>query len=458
MTRSGVHRLRESKTARAVTGSLGAALGTQLALMWSGIAVARMLGVDDRGHLALFALLVAILAMVGMFGLPVGVTYFLARGSSVRRMAAELRPLLIAQFAVLTPVQVAVLVVVFGHADASVRDAAWLSVLALPATLVQAYAFAIVQGQRRFLALNCLRWLPAGVYGFAVVIVWALGRGTLLEVTTAWVMSVVGVAAISLAVALVGSHEPERAPRVERREVVRFGLKGMLGSTSPLEAFRLDQAVIGLLLSPYFLGLYVVGVALTNLPRFIGQSLGFIAYPLIASRTTHSGKRATVLRFVVAGAFLTFVVVAALELLAGRLVPLFFGQEFAPAVDVTRLLLVAAFFASMRKLFADCAQGAGYPSFGSVAEIVSWAILVPSLIVLTPRYGVEGVAGSMVLAYAASCSGLALQLARAMATAKRPLITRTRADGYVDTDLPRGVTAGYPARVVSSPTEARSET
>jgi O-antigen/teichoic acid export membrane protein len=232
----------------------------------------------------------------------------------------------------------------------------------------------------------------------------------------------------------------------------------MLGSTSPLEAFRLDQAVIGLLLSPHFLGLYVVGVALTNFPRFIGQSLGFIAYPLTASRRTRSGKRTTVLRFVVAGAFLSFVVVAALELLAGRLVPLFFGQEFAPAVDVTRLLLVSAFFASMRKLLADCAQGAGYPSFGSVAEIVSWAILVPSLILLTPRYGVEGVAGSMVLAYAASCSGLAVQLTRAMARAKRTLGTRPRVGGFVDTDVPRSATAGNPAQVVSAPTEARSET
>jgi O-antigen/teichoic acid export membrane protein len=216
--------------------------------------------------------------------------------------------------------------------------------------------------------------------------------------------------------------------------------------------------VIGLLLSPYFLGLYVVGVALTNFPRFIGQSLGFIAYPLTASRTTQSEKKATVLRFVVAGALLSAIVVAALELLAGRLVPLFFGQEFAPAVDVTRLLLVSAFFASMRKLLADCAQGAGYPSFGSVAEIVSWAILVPSLTVLTPRYGVEGVAGSMLLAYAASCSGLALQLARAMTKAQRPLDTRTRVGGFADTDVRRGATAGNPARVVSAATEARSET
>jgi O-antigen/teichoic acid export membrane protein len=430
MTSTVMRRLQERKTAHAVAGSLVAAVATQLALMWSGIAVARMLGVDDRGHLALFALLVAILAMVGMFGLPMGVTYFLARGSSLPGIAAELRPIVIGQFAILTPVHVAVLLVVFGHADPSVRHAAWLSVVVVPATLVQAYALAIVQGQRRFRALNWLRWLPAGVYALSVAIVWAAGWRALIEVTAAWVVSVVVVAAISLAVALAGTDDPASAANIERGEVVRFGLKGMLGSTSPLEAFRFDQAVTGLLLSPHLLGLYVVGVALTNFPRFVGQSIGFIAYPVTASRRTRAGKRTTILRFLLAGGLLSFAVVVALELLAGRLVPFFFGDEFAPAVDVTRLLLLSAFFASMRKLLADCAQGAGYPLLGSVAEIVSWAILVPSLILLTPRYGVEGVAGSMVLAYAASCSGLAVQLARAMARPERPVGARPRGGSF----------------------------
>jgi O-antigen/teichoic acid export membrane protein len=119
-------------------------------------------------------------------------------------------------------------------------------------------------------------------------------------------------------------------------------------------------------------------------------------------------------RFVLAGALLTVGVVAALEMLAGRLVPLFFGASYAPAVDVTRFLLVSASFASMRKLLSDCAQGAGYPSFGSLAEIVSWTVLVPALALLTPRFGINGVAASMALAYAASLAGLAVQLAHAM--------------------------------------------
>ena len=403
-----------SDTARAVAGSLAAAVATQLALMVSGIAVARMLGVDDRGHLALFTLLAAILALLGSLGLPVSVTYFLAQGETVSGIAHELRRLLIAQFTILAPLYTFVLFLVFRHAEPSVRNAAWLSIPALPAALVQAYAVSVVQGQRRFRALNFVRPLPALVYGLGIAIAFVVGWTTLWQVTAIWVIAAMLVAALSLSVALYRRERRARGPRVHRRDMLRFGLKGMLGATSPLEAFRLDQAVVGLLLSPHLLGLYVVGIALTNFPRFIGQSLGYIAYPLTASRSSRAETRVTITRFVVAGSLLSLTAVVTLEILAGRLVPLFFGDAFRPATGVTHLLLISAFFASMRKLLSDCAQGAGYPSYGSLAEIASWVVLVPSLVVLTPALGINGVALSMALAYGASCAGLATQLALAL--------------------------------------------
>jgi len=414
MTGRVLSRLRESASARAAVGSLGAAVAAQVALMASGVAVARMLGVENRGHFALFVVLVAILALVGGLGIPAGATYFLARGISRDKLACELRPVLTTQFALLTPIHAVVLFALFRNADPTVRTAAWISLLALPCSLLQSYGFAVLQGEQRFRALNCVRLLPAGVYATAIGIAYAAGLRSLVDITVAWTAAVALVAVLTLGVAFGRASKGESEGAVRSSDVVRFGAKGALGATSPLEALRLDQAVTGLLLSSQALGLYSVGMAFTNLPRLIGLSLGYIAYPTTASRTSLASTRRTIVRFAVAGCVLTAVVVATLELLSGWLVPFFFGDAFRPAVNVTRLLLVAAFLASMRKLLADCAQGAGFPAFGSLAEIVSWTVLVPALALLTPRFGINGVAASIALAYAASLTGLAFQLARAM--------------------------------------------
>ena len=70
--------------------------------------------------------------------------------------------------------------------------------------------------------------------------------------------------------------------------LLRFGIRGWLGTATPSEALRLDQVIVGLLLSPSALGLYVVGGSFSNLPRFIAQSVGLVAYPRIAAESDTS--------------------------------------------------------------------------------------------------------------------------------------------------------------------------
>ncbi len=68
--------------------------------------------------------------------------------------------------------------------------------------------------------------------------------------------------------------------------MVAFGAKGLLGANSPIEYYRVDQAVVGLFLTPVALGLYSVALAFTNLPRSIANSLGVVAYPHVAVQRT----------------------------------------------------------------------------------------------------------------------------------------------------------------------------
>ena len=64
---------------RAITTSIGVALWSQCLLVVTGILSARLLGVEDRGNLAILSLLAFALSLVCGLGLPLAVTYFLSK-------------------------------------------------------------------------------------------------------------------------------------------------------------------------------------------------------------------------------------------------------------------------------------------------------------------------------------------------------------------------------------------
>lgn len=83
---------------------------------------------------------------------------------------------------------------------------------------------------------------------------------------------------------------------------------------------------------------------------------------------------------------------------------MFFGPEFAQAVPVARLILVASYLVAIRRVFADCLRGARRPGIGTAAEIASWIVLFPLLAPFAAIWGLTGVAWALVIA---SRSGVA---------------------------------------------------
>jgi O-antigen/teichoic acid export membrane protein len=169
-----------------------------------------------------------------------------------------------------------------------------------------------------------------------------------------------------------------------------------------LETFRLDQVVVGFFLSPAALGIYVASLAFTNLPRFIAQSLSMVAMPYVASRPDrHSARRASWRFFgaTLAGAGLITIV---LVVTADMIVPLVFGEDFHDAVHPTRLLLFGALLFSVRRIVSECLRAMDRPGIGTIAEVTSWIVLVPLVVLLAPRWELDGVAAAVAISAAVS--------------------------------------------------------
>jgi O-antigen/teichoic acid export membrane protein len=411
-----------------VAGSLVAAGGLQLLIIVSGVLVARGLGPEDRGYLALLVVVSGVCSLAGSIGLPSAVTYYIARDPShAREVASSLLMPGVVQVGATFALQTAVLVVLVMNEPERVKIAAMISLLLAPGILALSYGLAILQGQQRFTAFNVLRVLPTIAYVAAVLIIFVLDAADLVRLMTIWATTnfVGGFLALAVAVRglptarLAGSPPP-------RPQVLKFGLKSVFGSLSPVDTLRLDQAVVGLFLNPVALGFYVVAQAFTNLPRLVAASVGVVAYPQVASQPDPRAARRAMWRYFLLGTALSALVVGVLQMATGDLVRLFFGSDFTEATPIARILLVAALFIAARRVLTDATNGMGYPGLGAVSEVASWVALLPTLAILLPRFGVEGVALALTISWGASL--LLLLVLVALAGTRLPAALRARWD------------------------------
>lgn len=406
---------------KATAGSLASSFVLQSALVISGVLVARMLGPQNRGFLALLILWPTVIARVGSLGIPSAVPYFLARDPERSRNLAHglLRPVVL-QLIVLTALHAGILWFFLLGKQPAVRSAGLITLAGVPNLLGLDYGLGLLQGQQRFTAFNIFRALSGCLYAGAALALFLLGIGSLVTVAIVLATSGLAVAGGALLIGVRGlpvSSDSDQSGL--SKEMVWFGLRGFLGSVSPFETFRLDQAVIGLLLSPAALGLYVVGLAFTNLPRLVAQSVGLVAYPYIASRQSDNPQWRSIKPFLLFSMAVTTPVIILIAATADFSVPFFFGHEFASAIPVTRVLLIGALFMAARRVLSDGARGSGFPGIGTLAEIASWLCLVPGIVLLAPRWGIVGVGAAFTVASAASLIVLILTWSGAAAIGRR---------------------------------------
>lgn len=408
--------LRLKEVYRSIGVSVLGSLAIQAMLLISGILAARLLGVANRGHLALFLLFVVVLAQLAGSGLPLATTYCIARDRSTARAVVSVVTMpAIAQALVAVCAHALILLIVFGHSSASLRFAAALTLLATPTAVIHQYVLGVFQGQHRFRAFNIFRFLPSVLYSAVLVVAFATRTHALVIVTAAWVASLIVTVCVGLGVMFHGlpTKIPEQSAISNRSEMLSFGLRGMLGSIAPLETFNLDQAAVGLFISPAALGLYVVGLSFTNLPQFLAQSVGYVAYPHVAAKRDPIAARHSMWRFLGLTLVLSGAAVVLLELAAPWLVVTFFGRSYASSATLTRILLIGALFIGLRRVLTDGARGGGHPTLGTVAELVSLAVLLPALALLVASGGAHGAAWAVVLSSAIGLLFLGVAVAAA---------------------------------------------
>jgi O-antigen/teichoic acid export membrane protein len=389
-------------------------IAIQAMLLITGVLAARILGAEGRGQQALIWIVALTSVQVGMFGLPLSLTYHSATdGSEPLHLLRHVRPIVLTQMTSIVLVYTVVVFLVLSSRIPVVP--ALVTLAALPAMVTQACGLAIVQGKHEFRSFHVLRCLPPALFAAGPLVGVIAGGRSLTMVMSLWTGSYV---LSALATSLYLRRRWKIGPAAELRQLpelrhlVRFGASGFLGSSSPSETFRVDQLLVGVFLSTTDLGFYVTALAFCNLPRFLAQGLGLVAYPKVAAVRGYLEKRHLIRRYVVIGSIVSGAVCLVLALAAGPLITLLFGSDFADATEITQILLVATVLLCVRRVLSDAMRGAGAPGAGSVAELASLISLAPAALLLVPPFGLIGFGWAMTVSYAVGLLALAFSMLR----------------------------------------------
>ena len=391
--------LRRSAVETILAGVVG-----QAVLVISGILVARLLGPEKRGYLALLVIFPVILSQLGSLGLPQAATYFIAMNrDDACLIYSRLKITILGQVLALVIIHFLVVSLYIHNKPQEILLAGYLSLAVIPGMLVQQYGLAILQGCKMYRPFNVIRLMPATMYAILVLSVFLARKASLPSIAFIWVCSYVitGLFTAYLVtnrVLRLGDYKDNsRSPSFTL--MFKFGLKGLLGTISPMQSFRIDQLVAGLFLSPVGLGFYVVGQAFTNLVRFIAQSASMVEYPAVAANDSNETAKPLIMRFFVGVSVLNGVIVLVLITVMPVLVTFLFGKAFSGSVPIARLLLLGAYFESLRRILVEGMRGMGKPEVSTWAEFSMYpffAILAPILI---SNYGLIGLAVTIILCY-----------------------------------------------------------
>ena len=365
-----------------------------------------------RGELAILAIVFTLTSQLGAAGLPTAVTYTIAmRRVSARAVLSSMASTWVGLCTAAALVGALVAVAVARSGSSSVWLDAFLVATWVISAMTYSLAFACLQGEGRFRSLNWIRIVPGTVSAAGLLCLLLVAHRAAVPAVLAITVSSNLLACLISTRLLFASDSAslEVAAPVSVRQLFRYGLASIVGTSAPIDSFSIDQVIVSVLLSRAQLGLYAVGGAFNNLPSVLVSSLGTIALPRIAGEPTDNARRRLIKRTAIVAALIAGSTTVFAEIIVAWLLPLAFGTNFAPAIPAARILIVAGFFLSIRRILVIFLQAVGRPGHTGVGEVVALGVLVISAVLLVPSLGLIG--ASIALVLAAGTSDIYLWLA-----------------------------------------------
>ena len=366
--------------------------------------IARWLGPEGKGIIAL-ALLVP--GMLGLFlsgGIGVANVYF----AGSRRLNIPILTENSVMFAILsTLLGMIIIAILFTTGWLSVLVPGinqWLIMLAmlgLPSGLLSGYLSAILQGLQRIVTVNIINLVQC-MLTLILTILLVIGFGMGL---VGPLLSSLGAGFGSLIILIIllrgegGVFKPCRDPSA-MRSVLSFGLKGQIGNILQFFNYRLDMFFVNFFVGSASAGIYSVSVGLGELLWYFPNAVGFVIFPKAAASKPEVRSAFTPWIFRITLGITTLGAIG-LVILGKPLIQLIYSSAFVEGYLPMLILLPGVILLGGAKVLTNEMAGRGYPQYNSLSAGIAFILTVIFDLILIPRFGIMGAAVASSIAYTA---------------------------------------------------------
>ncbi len=370
----------------------------------SAAIIARWLGPEGKGVLALVLLVPGTLMIFLSFGIGVSNVYFI--GS--RRLDVPTLTKNSVSFCILgTTLGTGIVCFLLGSGWLKTllpQVPTWLILVALagfPIGLLGSYFSTILQGLQSIITLNIVNLSQGGVtVAFTIFFIVGLNLGITGALISYLGAGLLGLIMLTMILEKKGGVFKSSWNPLVMRNTLSFGLKGQIGNILQFFNYRLDLFIVNYFLGPSDVGIYSVSVGLAELLWHFPNAVGFVIFPKAANTKPELLNEFTprVLR-------ITLGVTAAggmgLLILGKPVISIIYSSTFLAAYIPMLALLPGVVLLGGAKVLTNEIAGRGYPHYNSINAGFALLLTVILDLSLIPRYGVLGAAIASSIAYAA---------------------------------------------------------
>jgi O-antigen/teichoic acid export membrane protein len=387
--------------------SLALTLGTRLlmlaGLVGSSIVVARWLGPEGLGTLAVLSVTVALALQIGSAGLPSADTYFIAMdrqslgpvwaNSVVFAFVAG--ALLAAGVVLLDEVGPAL----FGGVAKSLLIIAALSI---PFQLLSLLGFNVLLAMDRIRQLNLLdSFSPTLLFLNAVVVLVLLrAKLTLLVSFNTGAAIVLSLGMFWVIGRILARQAGRRACRPDFRllkKMLGYAVKFYISIMAGALIFRADLLIVNHFRGAREAGVYAVASQVSFLLMMLPGVMAMLLFPRVASE---QDPRAEFAVQVTRHASFVMLIMCAVAAIGSFALPLVYGAPFADATIQLLILLPGVCLVGIESVLVQHFTGTGLPAAIPGFWLITLATNLALNLVLVPRFGARGAAVTSTVSYA----------------------------------------------------------
>jgi O-antigen/teichoic acid export membrane protein len=368
----------------------------------AGIIVARWLGADGLGQLAVINVSVATLVQLASLGLPSANTYFIAQDNR-RLRGVAINSFVFALIAGSLLAGALTLLAGsrpdwFASIPPSLIAVAASSIPFQLITLIGLNVFLAVGRIEKFNLLDLTAQAFVLLNALVALVILKSGLRTLVSLNTA-AAAVIGLVIIGL-IWSYGSKLKDGLRWVPDRKLfarmMRYGIKFHISILAGALIVRADLLVVNHYRGPSEAGVYSVASQVALMLMLLPGVIGTLLFPRVAAE--QDGGGATTCRVTRHAAFVMFFIcLAAIPL--SLILPLLYGPDFSDVPTQLLILLPGVFLIGLESVVVQHANAMGLPRTIPLFWIATLLTNIILVFVLVPRYGALGAAVASTFCY-----------------------------------------------------------